>query len=151
MAAEETIATVQEDGYVGILLNVARDVAQQYAWAFRRAKRGVLEFEVWAQGEGLREFGHYWASGRCVVVWSCLVLVFRYYDYELLFIMYEIVSLALFWSRFVRRWLDESRSRGPRRERPHRHHQTILENRREIANTIDSWFMKFPRKRGLPK
>jgi len=31
MAAEETIATVQEDGYVGILLNVARDVAQQYA------------------------------------------------------------------------------------------------------------------------
>lgn len=31
MAAEETIATVQEDGYVGIMLNVARDVAQQYA------------------------------------------------------------------------------------------------------------------------
>ena len=31
MAAEETIATIQESGYVGGILNAARDVAQQYA------------------------------------------------------------------------------------------------------------------------
>ena len=31
MAAEETIATIQENGYVGGILNAARDVAQQYA------------------------------------------------------------------------------------------------------------------------
>lgn len=31
MAAEEAIAEVREEGYVGVLINACRDAAQQYA------------------------------------------------------------------------------------------------------------------------